>query len=622
MSTINDAFINALLADASYVEDLQPNQTPDTLRGLLSPRMTPTLAQYIANNFTVASAIDTPDNPFSGSGFDAVVWRGRPGTPFAGKLYVSMRGTEPLGADLTGADVNLAFTGNAGQQVIDMVNWWLRDTTPEGQTASQYRYARDPVSGFWSFSSYTAAGQGLISDAERIAGVEVNGHSLGGYLASAFTRLLGAHAHVSHTTTFNSAGFTSGSESAFQEIERLIGPGYGVGRFATEAEQTNYFAQHGINFTTNTTWFEQYGRRVALFNEEGTGIPNHLIYKLTDALALANVLAKLDPSLTFMRANALFEAGSNEVAGSIEGVLDGLRRMLIGTGVQATPPGDVSGSASSRQRYHENLAALTATDASGQYTDTTFRALAGQVRIEAVHDAGAARDDFAAMVSLSTGATFSLRLNNPLPNSEGSLALYAKHRTVYEQWLADRSLTAEQREAGQGNFSDAYLRDRADMLNTLAQANIKDQFSYNDPTATGTWLYDDRASNVQTMRGVGGTARLVVFGAAADEVLDGGGAGDRLHGRAGSDTLNGNGGADYLEGGGNDLLSGNRRADLILGGAGNDLLLPDISHLRIGALRSGSEPNPAPTQTQICEQEGAPWGCGLAANEFNWRQAA
>ena len=40
MTTINDAYINALLADASYVNNLLPNQTGANLAVLLAKRMT------------------------------------------------------------------------------------------------------------------------------------------------------------------------------------------------------------------------------------------------------------------------------------------------------------------------------------------------------------------------------------------------------------------------------------------------------------------------------------------------------------------------------------------------------------------------------------------------------
>jgi hypothetical protein len=75
MTTINDTYINALLADAAYVKDLT---ALSDLQNLLSPRMTPTLAKYVADNFSVVTQIDS--NDLTGSGFDATVWRGKTGT--------------------------------------------------------------------------------------------------------------------------------------------------------------------------------------------------------------------------------------------------------------------------------------------------------------------------------------------------------------------------------------------------------------------------------------------------------------------------------------------------------------------------------------------------------------
>jgi hypothetical protein len=129
MTVINDAYINALLADAAYVKDLAAGN----LASDLSSRMTPTLAKYIADNFTVVTQIDS--NDLTGSGFDATVWRGKTGTDFAGRTFVSMRGTEGL-ADID-ADVDLTVFGVAQSQYIDMVNWWLRATTPSNAFAQQ-----------------------------------------------------------------------------------------------------------------------------------------------------------------------------------------------------------------------------------------------------------------------------------------------------------------------------------------------------------------------------------------------------------------------------------------------------------------------------------------------------
>ena len=136
MTTINNTYINALLADATYVHNL--NSGSD-LKSDLAPRMTPTLADYISQNFSVVTQIQSGDNILTGdSGFDATVWR-----QTTGKLFVSMRGTEP-GSDLAIADLDLALTANARFQLVDMVNWWLRETGAAGQAVRQISVAAHP----------------------------------------------------------------------------------------------------------------------------------------------------------------------------------------------------------------------------------------------------------------------------------------------------------------------------------------------------------------------------------------------------------------------------------------------------------------------------------------------
>lgn len=321
MTTIQDAYWNAFFADATYaLEDNFTDVSGGDLVNLLTARMTNPVATYIANNFSMVTHIETDDT--SGSGFDATVWRRADG-----KLYVSMKGTEGLQDFLS--DRELTFSGAAGHQIRDMINWWLRITTPEDEMAQEIVFEVDSdgvILPNYVITTSSSPGLGLISAADLAAGVEVNGHSLGGHLATAFTRLFGAQANVTHTTTFNSAGFKD-SESAFQSLEDLLGDGYGLGRFPNEAEQTNFFAENGINVTTNTFWFEQIGQRVGVFNEEGTGFPNHYMYKLTDTLALINALAMLDASMTFSKANDFISVASTEMAGALEGVLDGVRRI-------------------------------------------------------------------------------------------------------------------------------------------------------------------------------------------------------------------------------------------------------------------------------------------------------
>lgn len=112
MTQIHDAYINALLADAAYVTDLNLATTPKSLTAALSPRMTPTLAKYIGDNFSVVTQVGG-----LGSSFDATVWKENQ----TGKLYISMRGTQQ-GSDFV-VDSDLALTGNARAQLTDMICW-------------------------------------------------------------------------------------------------------------------------------------------------------------------------------------------------------------------------------------------------------------------------------------------------------------------------------------------------------------------------------------------------------------------------------------------------------------------------------------------------------------------
>jgi trimeric autotransporter adhesin len=352
MTTVANTYLNALLADATYVHNIDPNIIVGTLSENLGPRMTPTLADYIASNFSVVTQIQSGD--ITGSGFDATVWR-----QTGGKLFVSMRGTEP-GQDLFVTDADLAITGNARAQIVDMVNWWFRETGAAGQPVRQidYLFTADPLAPDF-IEVAPAVGTGRITAADLVGGIEVNGHSLGGYLAAAFTRLFGSQAHVTHTSTFNSAGFAPGSEAVFVELQNLIGVSYGLGRFPNASEQTNYFAQNGLNLTTNNSWFTQTGNRVELFNESSaTQLPNHFMYKLTDALALANAMGQLDPTLTTAKMNTLFAAGSNTMQASIEGMFDALLRIFKGNAIFISTVGDVADSAVSRVAYQTALDTL------------------------------------------------------------------------------------------------------------------------------------------------------------------------------------------------------------------------------------------------------------------------
>ncbi len=168
MTTINDTYINALLADAAYANNLQDGLSGGGLTVQLAPGLTAPQAAFIAANFSIVSHNESSD--ITGSGFDATVWKGNPGTPYADKVYVSMQGT--LGVQDFLADLSLATIGKPRAQLIEMVNWWLRITTPADQLARQLTTL---INGNVVVGT-PAAGTGQLVG---VTNVEVNGHSLG-----------------------------------------------------------------------------------------------------------------------------------------------------------------------------------------------------------------------------------------------------------------------------------------------------------------------------------------------------------------------------------------------------------------------------------------------------------
>ena len=320
MTAINNAYINALLADATYALDgkIRDGSEGSVLSDLLvlNQRLTPTLAKYIGDNFTVVTHYESSAAGFEDDGFDGTVWKDNANPS---KYYFSVRGTTPFDPKDTAEDIVLATTGLARDQTLEMINWWIRNSAPEGGDTYRLRYeipsqqgpgpdsmprfVRDDFSSSDANVDPEMLGTGILKDVKNIS---MSGHSLGGHLATVFARLFGGAngPQIDHTATYNSAGFYDRSEELLQQIEGLLDANTSSGVFPTggqNSQQTNFFAQNGPNFTTNDWISSQKGDREGLFNEENTVRidSNHSIYKLTDSLALGRVFETLDASFDF-----------------------------------------------------------------------------------------------------------------------------------------------------------------------------------------------------------------------------------------------------------------------------------------------------------------------------------
>ena len=272
-TAMNETYINALLADASYqlfnVNDASGAalKSEASIKFTIAYRLTQPLANFITDNFEVVNQENASDG-----GFNATVWHGKSGTPYEGKTYVSMRGTQEFPIDGVD-DVQLATTGITYSQITNMVNWWLRETTPAGQLTKQIGVFTIPVPGYPDVHHFVEAGS--VSGTGKLQNVtfidSINGHSLGGYLATSFARLFGNQWPVTGLSTFNSAGFsniqTANINLEFNTILGIVGNNLGFSGFLS-GQQTNCYAENGINVTTNT-WrpvgFNQIWQRVEIF---------------------------------------------------------------------------------------------------------------------------------------------------------------------------------------------------------------------------------------------------------------------------------------------------------------------------------------------------------------------
>ncbi len=114
MTTIEQAFFDAVLADISYVDELEEGMTGDVLAGKIEKRISAPLAEIIGARFEVLAVKND-----TSTGYQGVVFRDKQ----TNELYVANRGTEEIKDFI--ADGNLAvITGVASAQTASMVNWW------------------------------------------------------------------------------------------------------------------------------------------------------------------------------------------------------------------------------------------------------------------------------------------------------------------------------------------------------------------------------------------------------------------------------------------------------------------------------------------------------------------
>jgi hypothetical protein len=475
MTTIEQAFWEAVLADIVYVDGFTIGMTNFDLAKLIEYRVPKPLANEIGDRFEVLAVKDDPASEYQG-----VVFRDRTD----GTLYVAHRGTAG-GKDILVADLDIAAaSGAARAQAAAMVNWWNDIALPAGATYTKVKTgnstAFDPLI-FSGNGTAQASGQiaSAVAQAAATGKLRVVGHSLGGHLTTVLASVFSNQ--VSHSSTFNGAGLYSvGVGIGLTLPENLAIQLYGdplqqlaqaLGRplsIPGAARQDNFYAANGLSVTTSDVLFRlQAGIRIPVYNEYTPELSlnpfaNHFLYKLTDALALYRIVEKLQPEQSLATLKSLTERSANTQQGSLEGLLDGLRRTMLGPTVTATAIGDEGGDwkkrimPAYRTEYHGHLGTLQqAVFGSGTSTAAaSVGALANKVRIEALTPSAAAligfggqtsdwggEPEFGAAVALQTLSPFVLTAKAGVEGAQDALTAVWQQAwgSTYAAWQADRT---------------------------------------------------------------------------------------------------------------------------------------------------------------------------------------
>ncbi len=374
---------------------------------------------------------------------------------------------------------------------------------------------------------------GKLGASEKIT---MTGHSLGGFLAQAFT--VRHSTVVSATYTYNAPGFGT--------LEVMLGFFGVTDTTGAAAKITNVHATDGISMTAGRGVMVGAWQPVRI-ETDANPLNNHSIVKLGDALAIYDTYAKLQPNISMEQASALFVA-SGEGDRRQEDALDALRTVFIGSSsndVNKTPTG-------SRDVFYSNLYQLQ--------SNAVFKTLSGQVRLlpvtaEFVSSARAASD---------TAMAYRYALLELLPFAAVATT-DVQNQTLYGHYTQRLSLYDQS--TGQGELTQGWINDRATLLAAITACNIKDgnSLAYDAafPTDRAFDLHWVDANGTEQILVAENTARhggvlkpvalqRFAFGGEGSDTLVGSDInklGDHLYGGAGDDVLNGWGGDDYLEGG-------------------------------------------------------------------------
>ncbi len=594
-----DAYDGALLSEISYVNYTEVDiLNSDVIKKqLISSGITESLAEDFIVHWRVVDHQPDTESGFSATLFERLDEQ-KNGT---GEYVLGTRGTEQFGRDLVITDgLDIVLDGLALDQIVDLRNYWTKLTTPKGesyeklelvtlksetaalklanvgeyipfmgQDASSFiecLYKRNDIiidNYLLSYRVRTVSPVPVdISNGEFVGVLDnpvnasnlisVTGHSLGGHLGVALTRLADGVEAIS----INGAGFATGlipgvGGDAELNIRNLFGMLGGASNFDKD-RILNLYGDKMPEFVTQNSilGLKQQGAHEPIYIEQPTPIGNLLGHgkeQMTDALAVYSLFYRIVPELRNVPIeDALYQLGqileviTNVSYISYESVVNALGDIFQAGSTISLP--------SDRGELYNRIIAIQESDKYRYMED----------------------DDSTVLVSifdeLDNDNEFLLNINR---NDDIGVAYrYALTRLNPFVIKGDIDLYSRFEESGQldifnemsrkGTLTEGYVKDRSYFLSTLLNRNLLDTMSVNYGVLN-EYYYDVGSDcafttiNTPTTWSEGSGAvdgaDSYQFGDDADNTLQGANQQDRLYGGAGNDILQGNVGDDRLEGG-------------------------------------------------------------------------
>lgn len=285
-----------------------------------------------------------PDDP--GSDFSATLFQSN----IDGKFTLAFRGTAGIVDDLLYADLgDIVLDGLAVDQIIDMYNYYQKLTRAGSYEGVMLQLVVPPAELGKSLSEYAQEngllylkglpgmdlevgnvykivpasftdGIGVITTTTPL---HVTGHSLGGHLAAAFSRLFPSV--TSDVTMVNGAGFSTGDPLIANNfnVTNLFSMLDGASDFPSD-KITNYIGS-GLTLVAQdaSIGLEQPGGMTTVEIESHVSSTfGHGAGQMTDSLAVMSMLWQLDNTLSIAQLNQLLLEVSSDASRALETVVN------------------------------------------------------------------------------------------------------------------------------------------------------------------------------------------------------------------------------------------------------------------------------------------------------------